>query len=153
MRRALVLVVASAAFAVVLTAPSAGAAATGASTWLSRINAYRTANGRQRLAEDPQATAVAQRWTIVMADTRRLAHNPAYRTQVTTPWHRIGENVGYGPSQAALFNAFTLSPGHRANMLRPEYNRVGTGHVVAGGRVWTTHIFIATPLPTVAPAA
>lgn len=153
MRRALALATATAAAAVVLAAPRAEAAVTAPNTWLSRINAYRVASGRTRLAEDHQASAVAQRWTNVMASTRTLAHNPGYKQQVSTSWFRIGENIGQGRSEAVIFTAFTSSAGHRANLLRPEYNRVGIGQVAANGRVWTTHIFIATSQPTVAPAA
>lgn len=153
MRRSLALAAAIAAIAVVLAAPRAEAALTAPNTWLSRINAYRAASGRTRLVQDHQASDVAQRWTNVMAATRALTHNPAYKQQVSTSWFRIGENIGSGRSEAVIFTAFTSSTGHRANMLRPEYNRVGIGQVVASGRLWTTHIFIATAQPTVAPAA
>lgn len=143
-RRLLTLLATAAVCAVLLTGVGTGSAVAAPGTWLSRINSYRAANGRRQLVEDYQASVVAQRWTSVMASTNRLAHNPLYKTQVTTPWFAIGENVGVGPSEATLFSAFVASPGHRANVLRPEFNRVGIGQVVANGRLWTTHVFIAT---------
>ena len=152
-RRLHALVATAAAMAVLLTIVNAGSAAAAPGTWLSRINAYRAANGRNRLAEDLQASMVAQTWTRQMAATGRVSHNPLYRTQVTTPWYRIGENIGYGSSEATLFQTFVRSPEHQANMLRPEFNRVGIGQVVVNGRLWTTQIFLATRLPTVAPRA
>jgi uncharacterized protein YkwD len=88
-----------------------------------------------------------------MAAANRLSHNPNYSTQVTTSWYRIGENVGYGGSESTVFQAFVNSAGHRANLLRPEYNRVGIGQVVVNGRLWTTHVFLATRTATVAPTA
>jgi hypothetical protein len=153
MRRPLALLATAVVTALVLGGLSAGSAVAAPGTWLSRINAFRTANGQIRLAEDYQASQVAQQWTQHMAATNTLSHNPSYSTQVTTSWYRIGENVGYGSSEATLFQAFVNSPGHRANLLRPEYNRVGIGQVIANGRLWTTHVFIATHTATVAPAA
>lgn len=153
MRRLLTLL-AALAFTTILTgAVGARPASAAPGTWLTRINNFRASNGVVRLAEDLQASQVAQQWTQKMASSNTLAHNPNYKTQVTTSWFRIGENVGYGSSEATLFQAFLNSPGHRANLLRPEYNRVGIGQVILNGRTWTTHIFIATTTPTVAPKA
>ena len=153
MRRLSILFAAAVVSAVLLTGLTAGSAQAAPGTWLTRINSFRAANGQVRLAEDLQASGVAQQWTQQMASTNTLSHNPNYSTQVTTPWYRIGENVGAGSSEAIVFQAFLNSPGHRANLLRPEFNRVGIGQVIANGRVWTTHVFIATRLATVAPAA
>jgi uncharacterized protein YkwD len=153
MRRFLALLAAAAVTAVLLTALGASPTVAAPGTWLSRINSYRAANGRVRLAEDYQASQVAQRWTKQMAASNTLGHNPSYKTQVTTPWYFIGENVGYGGSEATVFQAFVNSPGHQANLLRAEYNRVGIGQAYVNGRMWTTHVFIATRLATVAPAA
>ena len=108
------------------------------------MNSYRAAYGRPRLVEDHQASRVAQQWTQRMATTGVLAHNPRYTTQVTTSRYRIAENVGYGSTEATLFRTFTGSPIHRANILQPEFNRVGIGQAVMNGRLWTTHIFLAT---------
>jgi len=153
MRRLLALLAPALICAALLTGLGAARAEAAPGTWLSRINGFRAANGQVRLAEDYQASQVAQAWTQRMVTYNTLSHNPSYGTQVTTPWFRIGENVGYGGSEATLFQAFLNSPGHRANLLRPEYNRVGIGQVAANGRLWTTHVFIATRMATVAPAA
>ncbi len=152
-RRLLALLAIAVVSAGLLTGLGASSAAAAPGTWLSRINSYRAANGQTRLAEDLQASQVAQRWTQKMAAANRLSHNPNYSTEVTTSWYRIGENVGYGGSEATLFQAFVNSAGHRANLLLPEYNRVGIGQVVVNGRLWTTHIFLATRTATFAPAA
>ena len=127
-----------------LAGVGAGTAVAAPGTWRYRINAYRASYGVAPLREDLQASQVAQRWTQQMALTGRLAHNPYYKVQVTTPWYRIGENIGAGGSEATLFAAMVASPGHSANMRRPEFNRVGIGQVVHNGRLWTTHIFLAT---------
>jgi len=144
MRRLLAFVAAATLAATLLlgvTNPSPAAAAPG--TWLSRINAYRAQNGLGPLSEDPVTSVVAQTWTVSMAATNTLAHNPLLSQQVTTPWTRLGENVGYGSAEASLFQAFVDSPGHRANLLG-NYNAVGIGEVLSGGRLWTTHVFLLT---------
>ncbi len=153
MRRLLALLATAVVGSLLLAGFSAGSANAAPGTWLTRINDFRAANGRIRLAEDVQASQVAQSWTQKMAASGTLSHNPSYKTQVTTSWYSIGENVGYGGSEATLFQAFLNSSGHRANLLKPEYNRVGIGQVILDGRVWTTHVFIATRTATVAPAA
>ncbi len=90
-----------------------------------------------------------------MAATNTLAHNPLLAQQVTTPWTRLGENVGYGGDEASLFQAFVNSSAHRANLLG-SYNAVGIGEVWSGGSLWTTHVFLLTsavlaPAPAPAP--
>ena len=112
-------------------------------TWLSRINTFRAQNGLGPLAEDPSTSVVAQTWTQTMAATNTLAHNPRLSEQVTTPWTRLGENVGYGADEASVFQAFVNSSAHRANLLG-SYNAVGIGQVWSGGRLWTTHVFLLT---------
>lgn len=143
MRGVSALLVAAAVVAPVRTAVGAGSATAAPGAWLTRINSYRAAYGRAAWLEDHQASRVAQRWTQQMA-AKGVLHNRLYRTRVTPPWYRIAENVGYTGSEATLFRTFTGSPNHRANMLRPEFNRVGIGQAVVNGRLWTTHIFLAT---------
>ena len=143
-RRCLALVAAVAMVAsLLLAAAGASPAVAAPGTWLSRINAYRASNGLRPLAEDPVTGAVAQGWTQRMASTGVLAHNPLLTAQVTTPWSRIGENVGEGQSEDSLFRAFVASSSHRAHLLG-NFNAVGIGQVVSGGRLWTTHVFLLT---------
>jgi uncharacterized protein YkwD len=54
----------------------------------------------------------------------------------------LGENVGSGPSVEAIQAAFMNSPGHRANILNPEFNWAGAGVAVAGnGTVYVVQVF------------
>ncbi len=144
MRRTLALL-STVAVAAVLLLGTGGAspAAAAPGTWLSRINDFRGQNGLGPLAEDRVSSDVAQRWTATMAANDNLAHNTQVGQQVTTPWTRLGENVGYGTDEASLFQAFVNSSGHRANLLG-AFNGVGIGQVSSGGRLWTTHVFIET---------
>jgi len=144
MRRTLALLAAAGVTALLLVAVGSTSSAVAApGTWLSRINTYRAQNGLVPLAEDPVTSLVAQTWTQTMAATNTLAHNPLLGQQVTTPWTRLGENVGYGGDEASLFQAFLGSPGHRANILG-AYNAIGIGQAYANGQLWTTHVFLFT---------
>ncbi|HEV8116480.1 MAG TPA: CAP domain-containing protein [Acidimicrobiales bacterium] len=144
MRRTLALLAAAGVTALLLVAVGSTSSAVAApGTWLSRINTYRAQNGLGPLAEDPVTSVVAQTWTETMAASNNLAHNPLLSQQVTTPWTRLGENVGYGGDEASLFQAFLGSPGHRANILG-AYNAIGIGQAYANGQLWTTHVFLFT---------
>lgn len=121
-------------------------------------NESRAANGRGPLTYDPGLSAIARAWSMSMAGNGVLLHNPNNVAQVdrsvTSAWRVIGENVGYGPTAAILQQAYMNSPGHRANILDPEYNRVGVGTAFDGsGRLWSTLVFMAAaPIASTPPA-
>ncbi|TMG45192.1 MAG: hypothetical protein E6H91_13750 [Chloroflexi bacterium] len=56
---------------------------------------------------------------------------------------RAGENLAYAQSVAVAHRALMDSPGHRENILRPEFTRIGIGVISAGayGRM-VTQLFI-----------
>ncbi|HVL98104.1 MAG TPA: S-layer homology domain-containing protein [Egibacteraceae bacterium] len=166
-RLGLLLVVALAAVGVL-----AGSAS--ASTWggaeqrlVDSMNAERRAAGLAPLAVDAELQRVARGWTDVMAREDRLYHNANLAAQVQRDWRRLGENVGWsqraGAPETELVDRthamFMNSPGHRANVLRPEFNWVGVGvRVTASGKLWTTVDFMhgagqaaAVRLPPLAP--
>ena len=56
-----------------------------------------------------------------------------------------GENIAGAPTVERAHNALMQSPGHRANILNPNYNYIGIG-IVDGGRYGKmyTQTFIGT---------
>jgi len=62
---------------------------------------------------------------------------------------QLGENVGRGPSARELHHLLMGSPGHRGNILRPEFTHIGIGIVLkhtGGERVLlATQLFAALP--------
>ena len=58
-------------------------------------------------------------------------------------YSRAGENLAYAQSVAVAHRALMDSPGHRENILRPEFTRIGIGVINAGiyGRM-VTQLFI-----------
>ena len=76
-----------------------------------------------------------------MADSNWLRHSTIINNLVAGGWQTAGENVGYGPSVAAIFNGLRNSSGHYNNMVNGGYTHVGVGVVVVDGVMWTTHLF------------
>ncbi len=115
---------------------------------LQRMNEERAEAGLDALDLDPALVPVARSWSATMARSRRLSHNPALRAQVSqaTPgWVALAENVGVGTDVDALHAAFMASKGHRRNVLG-NFDRVGVGVEIAGGRTWVTVQFVRARL-------
>jgi uncharacterized protein YkwD len=53
----------------------------------------------------------------------------------------LGENVGVHYTVREMHMAFMRSSGHRANILRSSWRKVGVGVKVHNGRVWVTELF------------
>ena len=127
--------------------------------FLSRINSLRASKGLSQLQLSGELVGVARNWTDQMTAAGVISHNPNLAGQVGGAWTKLGENVGVtGPTDSisSLMQAFIESPGHYANLIRPEWTHVGVGVTTsADGRlVFTTHDFMAlgTPAPAPAPA-
>ncbi len=110
---------------------------------LDLINQERAEAGVQPLAFDPELVNAAERHSTRMDDLNFFAHRdpqdgstPGTRaTQEGYGWTRIGENISYiSGSQAStldyadverMHNGLMNSSGHRANILRAEYQEIG----------------------------
>jgi hypothetical protein len=118
-------------------------------TFLRLANTARVGAGLAPMTRDPGLDAVARSWAAVLAGEGRLRHRPdlaAVAGAVEPRWRNAGENVGVGGLAVGLHEAFMNSPGHRANVLSPIYNRVGVGVVVDdAGLIWVAVNFLAGP--------
>lgn len=115
----------------------------GAQAWRSYelVNAARAQAGLPALGLTDEANRVATDWAFRMAGDAQLKHNPDLSRQLQG-WSLIAENVGVGADADQLQGAFMASPGHRANILRPEVGVVGLGAVRSqDGRVWVVQVF------------
>ncbi len=152
-------VAAACAMVLAVTVPIQSASADGntSSDYVARINALRASVGVQPLAVDAQLTGLAQGWAQHMASTGVLSHS-VLTAGITESWAKLGENVGVGPDNPTVWNAFLHSAEHYANLVDPSFNRVGVGVVVDGnGTEWTCHKFMelvgaSAPPATSAPA-
>jgi hypothetical protein len=138
-----------AASSVVAAVPASASDATSEATFVSKINAERTARGLAPLAAAYDLTLVARAQSDRMAATSTLDHNPNLATDVTN-WLKVAENVGYGTSVDGLHKAFMASSGHAANILDPTVTQVGVGVTWSGGTLWVTEDF-RQPTPGFSP--
>lgn len=108
---------------------------------LDDINATRAEHGLPALLPSPHAMTKAQAWAEHLVELDGLEHSDLAE-DMPDGWRRLGENVGYGPDDGRIHAGFLDSPGHRANILDPEYNWAGTGHAVSpNGRTFIVHLF------------
>jgi uncharacterized protein YkwD len=106
---------------------------------LDLVNQERQAAGLNPLAPDPELTEVARRHSADMFARGYFAHDTP---EGLTPFDRMrqanvrfliaGENLALGPTIPVAHTGLMNSPGHRANILRPQFGRVGIG-VMDGG--------------------
>ncbi|MFD6417879.1 CAP domain-containing protein [Streptomyces sp. NPDC060194] len=116
-------------------------------------NAERASAGLRPLAADPRLATAAQAYSTDMAARDFYSHTspeglePRDRAVAAGATHRgIGENIACGQRTAAdVVRGWMNSPGHRANILRPDFTHIGTGFS-GGGRAGTywTQLFGAT---------
>jgi uncharacterized protein YkwD len=106
---------------------------------LDLVNQERQAAGLNPLAPDPELTEVARRHSADMFARGYFAHDTP---EGKSPFDRMhdagvrfltaGENLALAPTIPVAHTGLMNSPGHRANILRPQFGRVGIG-VMDGG--------------------
>jgi len=106
---------------------------------LDLVNQERVANGLNPLAPDPELTEVARKHSADMFARGYFAHDTP---EGLSPFDRMhaakisfttaGENLALAPTIPVAHAGLMNSPGHRANILRREFGRVGIG-VMDGG--------------------
>ena len=101
---------------------------------LELVNRERAAAGLKPLAPDPELTEVARRHSTDMFARGYFSHNtpegldPFDRMRAGGVQYRTaGENLALAPTLTIAHTGLMNSPGHRANILRPEFGRVGIG--------------------------
>ncbi|MFG2582290.1 CAP domain-containing protein [Streptomyces malaysiensis] len=114
---------------------------------IALTNAERAAARLAPLAQDPRLAAAAQAHSDDMvardfySHTGPEGHQPWDRTRAAGATHRgIGENIACGQrSPAEVVRGWMDSPGHRANILKPDFTHIGVGHATGSraGTYWT----------------
>ena len=106
---------------------------------LDLVNQERRAAGLNALEPDPELTEVARKHSADMFSRGYFAHDTP---EGLSPFDRMheanvrfitaGENLALAPTIPVAHTGLMNSPGHRANILRPQFGRVGIG-VMDGG--------------------
>ncbi|HXD39768.1 MAG TPA: CvpA family protein [Ramlibacter sp.] len=106
---------------------------------LEMVNAERAKQGLKALAPDPQLAEVARAHSRDMFARGYFSH---LTPEGKDPFDRMraddvrflaaGENLALAPTLPGAHQLLMNSPGHRANVLRPQFGRLGVG-VLDGG--------------------
>ncbi len=117
------------------------------------VNEERRKAGLSRLEVAPLLGVAARAHSADMAARNFYSHHsPEGRTvgdRVALTGYGfviVGENIAWGQETARqVMNAWMRSPGHKANILHPDYTEIGVGVVAnrRGAVVWTQNF--ATP--------
>lgn len=119
---------------------SSGVVASDEQAMLNLINKERAAAGLKPLTMDAALTQIARAKAKDMVDNNYFSHtSPTYGSPFDmmknngVVYHYAGENLA-GASDVNTAHANLMnSPGHKANILKPEYTKVGIG-VVSGSK-------------------
>ena len=101
---------------------------------LDLVNGERASAGLQPLVADDQLREIARQHSLEMFELDYFSHtsptsgSPFDRMHAAgIPFEVAGENLAYAPNVDIAHRGLMNSPGHRANILRPEFGRVGIG--------------------------
>ncbi|HZT65301.1 MAG TPA: CAP domain-containing protein [Acidimicrobiales bacterium] len=140
-----------------MQAASADTASTAAAEFVQNINQLRASHGIGPLSVNSSLASVAYNWSVRMAQAGTISHNPNLASQAPSNWQMLGENVGMGPNEPTLQQAFTNSPEHYANMVNANFSEIGVGVVVTpNGTMFVTEDYMqpqASSAPAPAPVA
>jgi uncharacterized YkwD family protein len=115
---------------------------------LQMINRERTSRGLSPLVMDARLGRSARLKSQDMADNDYFAHqSPRYGSPTAmiseqgVSYHVAGENIAVAGSVAEAHSGLMGSPGHRKNILLPQYTMIGIGIVKSGsgGLIITQH--------------
>jgi len=118
---------------------------------LDLVNVERANASLPPLAWHDPVSQVAYEHSVDMDVRNFFSHTnpdgdgPADRiTMAGITWTAAGENIAYGQqTPAVVMTDWMNSPGHRANILSPNYTHLGVGVHLAPGGPWWTQNFMA----------
>jgi uncharacterized protein YkwD len=106
-------------------------------TMLAQLNQSRKEHGLAPLRDDPELRQLAAGHSEEMLNLGYFSHvsplkgSPSDRAKAAgIEFAVIGENIAYAPTIDVAERGLMRSEGHRANILSPEFTRVGIGVVV-----------------------
>jgi uncharacterized protein YkwD len=113
---------------------------------LDLTNSQRHQAGLGPLTLSAQLSAAAQKYSQVLASSGCFEHTcgpvPNFIDRIGqtgySGWTSLGENIAAGyPTPEAVVGGWMASPGHRENILSPNYREIGIGIVNDSGQMGT----------------
>jgi len=121
-------------------------------------NQARAEQGAAPLKWDAALATAARQHCVRMVAEGQISHRYGGEPSVTERAGQAGahfslieENVAIGPDAGAIHNGWMHSPGHRANLLSPEVDRVGVAVVASRGVLYAVADY-ARGVPVQTPA-
>ena len=103
------------------------------------VNFERTSRGFNALTYDPKLMEVGRKHSADMFKRGYFSHYSPEGKSVADRAEKgginylvIGENLAYAPNLDLAHNGLMNSPGHRANILSADFNKIGIG-ILDGG--------------------
>ena len=134
------LLAALAALVLVLPAAAVGSSTRSESSLLREMNRVRAEHGLGLLTADTHLVRAAQSHSKEMIGSNVFEHG-AFGTRMSrfnVTGRLTGENLAWGTgargTAQGVVAGWLASPGHRANLLRPSFTRVGVGELVGAFR-------------------
>jgi uncharacterized protein YkwD len=116
---------------------------------LDLLNQERSRRGLGQLQWDEQVAEAARAHARLLAKNRRLSHQlseePGLAERIGSEGARFtnsGENLALVDDVREAHYALMNSPGHRANMLSPDYNAIGISAIENKGRWYVVEDFV-----------
>jgi len=115
------------------------------------VNKERSKYGLKPLTANWQLARVARMKSQDMRDRRYFSHtSPTYGSPFNMmkafniSYSAAGENIAAGqPTAQQVMNGWMNSPGHRKNILSPQFTEIGVGYATGGSmRYYWTQMFI-----------
>lgn len=134
------LIAVTAALVLVLPAAAFGASSRSESSLLREMNRVRAEHGLGRLTADSQLARAARAHSREMIGSNVFGHGAfgSRMAQFNVAGSLAGENLAWGTgargTARGIVVAWLASPGHRANLLRPSFTRVGVSDLVGAFR-------------------
>jgi uncharacterized protein YkwD len=123
--------------------PQAGKAVGASASGKGYLAQIRTTHGLPALAYDPKLESAALEQALYMARSGRMSHTTGYGRDFVSRIRGKGintvaaENVAHGNLDVSqVFAMWMNSPGHRQNMLNPQFRRFGLAYVRQSGSDW-----------------
>ena len=110
---------------------------------LQLLNQARQENGVPALCPNRKLTKTANDYSAVLQQRHLFQHDVDGQTvgdrasKNGYQWQTVGENLASESSALDAFQRLMLSPGHRANILSPDFTMVGIGGSSADGDLHT----------------
>jgi len=113
------------------------------------VNKARAQNGAPALGINQDLTSAAQQHSTDMARSNNMDHtgsdgsSPGDRCQKAGfNWSAVAENIAFGQdSMDSVMQSWLNSPGHRENIMNPEYTMMGSAVAYSGSTPYYTQDF------------